>query len=134
MNKEDQLLKNIEEASFQYAGKVITGTQAELKALSEKVKHAKKELSDFICDGADPCPSCGSMPIGMIVRETQEGKFYEVGCVNCAPIIFDKDGNVATDKTPSNEKVRVSFSTRSFMPIIAVEKWNDKKYLRDKKF
>ena len=131
---EKELQEAIASAQQAYIDGKSTGTEAEVKALSDAVKAAKKNLSDFIATGADNCPVCSNKPIGMVVRQTQEGKIYEVGCGHCSPIIVDKDGKEATDETPAEEKVRVSFSSRGYLPQLAVENWNNKIYLRDKKF
>lgn len=130
---EKELQDAIAVAQAAYTEKKPTGTEAELKTLSDAIKTARQALSDFISSGANNCPACGNAPIGMVVRETQEGKVYEVGCAHCSPVLVDKDGKEASDITPTEEITRVSFSARGFLPQLAVQNWNDKKYLRDKK-
>ena len=130
---EESLQEKVNLALAEYQSKAHSSTQAELQVLSNTVKNAKKALSDFISFGANECPSCENLPHGMVVKETNDGKGYEVGCLKCSPLFFDKDGKPADEKTPKNEKVRVSFSARGYTPEIAVKNWNNGLFLRDKK-
>ena len=48
------------------------------------VKAARAALSDAICAGAKPCPSCGSEALHGMAQPGPRGRTeYEVGCRNC---------------------------------------------------
>lgn len=123
-------IKSTQDMYYSNVGKI--NSEAE-RVLADKVKTAKKALSDFLSKGANVCPSCGDKPVGMVVRDTTDGKIYEVGCVNCTPVIVDSNSEAATKDTPINERRRVSYSSRGYTPEIAVANWNGKKFLIDTK-
>lgn len=81
-----------------------TATRAEIHEAYEATLKAKTALSDGICDGANPCPDCGSKPHG-ISHKTAVRKhimpIYEVGCLQCR-----------------------DHRAQGFTPALAVESWN----------
>jgi len=134
---EEQLINNINVALAEYQSKVDTAARKELSELSGKVIAAKNRLSDFLSQGANACPYCEAHPMGMIRTITQAGNIYEVGCVMCPAVIIDGEGKIIdTSKVKPNHKdhSRVSVSAQGYTRELAVKNWNDKKYLRDKKF
>jgi hypothetical protein len=68
----------------------------EINNLAAQIKGKMKELSDYLSNGAEPCPICGELPIGMQVKPG----VYEVG--------------------PIGSQLRA----RGSSPEEAVEKWN----------
>lgn len=105
-------LKNqIASAKKAYEAIVHEGTAAEVREASDAVRKAQKELSDVISHGADPCPTCGQPPMGM-VQYTEGGPTFEVGCTNCGWFKH-------TDGTPRDHSGR-----GGVLPHHTVEAWN----------
>jgi hypothetical protein len=73
-----------------YRENVETWTRSQLEASNETVRVLQQEMSDAISSGANACPDCDTLPIGMIRRYVPVGNIeipiYEVGCSVCPPI------------------------------------------------
>jgi hypothetical protein len=78
-----QHLDAIENAQAKYFAIVDTGNRAEVQAASQAVKAAKAALSAALVVGADPCPSCGGVPHGMLQPRPQDVTLVEIGCLAC---------------------------------------------------
>ena len=78
--------------------------------VSDQIKALKKELSSTISDGAEPCPDCGTLPHGMLLRPAvlseKRPATYEVGCLVCR-----------------------NHRAIGWTPELAVEAWNNGDYL-----
>lgn len=86
-----------------YHAIVHSAPEAEVRAASNTVRELRRLLSDAICEGADPCPTCGTSPIGLEQPKPKGGVEYELGCPVCPGV-----------------KVR-----GSLLPRHAVEAWNE---------
>jgi hypothetical protein len=73
-----------------YRENVETWNRSQLEASNETVRVLQQEMSDAISSGANACPDCDTLPIGMIRRYVPVGNIeipiYEVGCSVCPPI------------------------------------------------
>lgn len=115
MRKESEIkadLKQLIDANHANAGKLTGDDQ---RALNKAVRSLRQELSDLYSDGANPCPKCGTAPIGMD-RATK----FEVGCVVCPPFLI-------------SPATRVSYSAQGRSPAEAVDNWNSERFLEDNK-
>lgn len=60
-----------------------------IRAIAERIKAARAELSASITDGANPCPECKNPPHGMVKtparleRGAMLPPLYEIGCLAC---------------------------------------------------
>lgn len=107
--KELQALKEtLAEALAAYHAVAATSTPDESRWASDAVKAARKALSDAICEGADPCPVCGTAPIGIEQPRGKGGVEYEIGCPVCRDV-----------------KVR-----GGMLPKHAVEAWNERAFVK----
>lgn len=109
-----EIKSEIDEAVNLYRENVDKWNRAEIAKSNEKVKSLQNEMSDTISKGADPCPNCGSKPIGIIRREVPVGNtnipVYEVGCSVCAP-----------EETKGKRKF---YAAHGGSPQDAVSNWN----------
>ncbi len=90
-----------------------TGTAAELRAASQEVEAAQKELIAHITEGAKPCPFCKAPPMGMEHPTGKGGFELEIGCMHC-PAFKHTDGTL--------RNVRV---VGGMLPKHTVEVWNE---------
>ncbi len=90
-----------------------TLTPPQLRARSVDIEALQKMMSDLITSGAEPCPRCGTKPVGMI-QPGNGGRSdeYEVGCTVCPPFKHH-DGSFR------DHRVR-----GGLLPSHAVEVWN----------
>ena len=84
--------------------------EEEWMPVSNKIKALKQELSSTISDGAKPCPNCGNLPHGMLLRPAvpieKRPATYEVGCLGCR-----------------------NHRAIGWSPELAVDAWNKEDYL-----
>lgn len=93
-------------------------TRAEEHVLTEEIQALRKELSDTICVGANPCPFCGSPPFGMVQPRGGNLFEYEVGCSKCS-------GHFAHEDEAGELHPRLHTARGGTKPHHAVELWND---------
>jgi hypothetical protein len=74
-------LQTKRDAALLAARAVREGTLAEVNAATKRVTDAQAAVSDFITQGANPCPSCGTHPHGMEQDRGGDRVEYDVGCV-----------------------------------------------------
>ncbi|MFN6965234.1 MAG: hypothetical protein ACK4S4_15920 [Pyrinomonadaceae bacterium] len=92
-----------------------------------------------MCPGAEPCPRCEILPVGMVKTPSyiKDGvelpTLYEVGCVVCPPYLIEAEGGVEVKLDGKAATVkRRSFSARAYgSPEAAVEKWNAGDFVED---
>lgn len=82
---EAQITADIVAARAAYQDAVDTEPRATVEALSGVVHDLLDELSSVLSEGADPCPTCGTAPHGMLKTEAVKDNppIYEVGCLTC---------------------------------------------------
>lgn len=109
-----KIMKDLESAKADYLS--ADHDEAPRKVLADKhaaVKAQQKALSEAIADGADPCPSCGAKPHGMMQpRAGGEGIEFEIGCLGCGYFLH-QDGSA-----------RAHGARGGLLPKHTVEAWN----------
>ena len=102
--KQIQALKETLAAALgAYHAIASTTSPDDSREASNAVKAARKAISDAICEGAEPCPTCGTAPIGIEQPRGRGGVEFEIGCPVCRDM-----------------KVR-----GGMLPKHAVEAWNE---------
>src|SRR5690242_16539540 len=99
--------KQLEAAKARYLELEATALPEDRYAAHCAVKALQKQLSDSIAEGAQPCPLCGGVAIGI----EQPGTF-EVGCPACPPVEH------------SDGTKRCVAARGGLMPKHTVEAWN----------
>jgi hypothetical protein len=103
-----------------YRENVETWNRSQLEASNETVRVLQQEMSDAISSGANACPDCDTLPIGMIRRYVPVGDLsipiYEVGCSVCPPIEVE------------NGK-RQFHASQGGSPNVAVDNWNQNRFV-----
>lgn len=83
---------------------------------AENLDKLKRKLAETMAAGAKPCPSCKGPAIGM----RKNALTYEIGCPACEPVVQKDEGTI-------------SFSSRAGSLAEAVERWNDRIFVRKDK-
>jgi hypothetical protein len=107
-----EIKDEIEAARADYQSKANSLPAAELRPLTQKVKELQSELASTLSDGAETCKICENHPHGMEQQVTIKGQamsIYEVGCLVC----------------PDRR-------AQGFTPELAVQNWNEEKFLPPK--
>lgn len=74
-----ELRDAVQDCKDAYLAIADTGTRAELREANLKTKAAQQALSDALCEGAKPCPTCGKPPRGLIQEDDRFGTLIEIG-------------------------------------------------------
>lgn len=64
----------------------MIATRSEINEASFEVELAKEALASALTEGADPCPTCGEKPHGMLHEVSlrkQKMDCVEIGCTGC---------------------------------------------------
>lgn len=98
---------------------------AEVRAHSRKIQELRKQLSDSIAAGANPCTACGAHPIGVLHpqptgftrrhRGQRQVLPFEIKCLHCVQL--------AERKNPMDVE---KFSARSTSQAAALAEWQAK--------
>lgn len=79
-------------------------------AIRKRMTEMFDAISAKVSAGADPCPLCGRVPMGM----RKNTRIFEVGCGVCRPKMIEIEGRL----------LRRSVAAQGFSPEEAVQKWN----------
>jgi len=77
--KIEALRTEIEKCRAAYAAIVDTGTRLEIQAANKATKAAQAALVDALIEGAEPCPTSGLTPTGLIQYDDKIGELVEIG-------------------------------------------------------
>ncbi len=86
MDNIEKLAKQLETARDAYRAKSEEMTVKQAGELGESIKALMEQLSRAIASGANPCPKCKALPIGMMQSTTVKRvqmRYFEVGCLAC---------------------------------------------------
>lgn len=108
-----EIIKAHEAAKKKHHESADTLPAPALRALHDEVKAISAEMAATITDGAEPCPSCGAQPHGMLQadRSGAGAVLFEVGCTSCGWFLH-------SDGAPRDHGAVAG------MPRHAVEQWN----------
>lgn len=88
-SREDLIVEASEEleaAKVAYQTASQTEPLPKIRVQRDKITELGNRLSTLIAEGSNPCPSCGSEPVGILQRVlvNRSGRdAFEVGCPNC---------------------------------------------------
>lgn len=81
-----EIVQQIESKRAEVRAKEDTAPRPEIAAITRQVRELGDQLSAAITEGAKPCPSCGSAPLGMLQEVWVSGEIvqtFEIGCTRC---------------------------------------------------
>jgi len=82
----EEIAVSLAKARHDYQAAVAMKPIAEAAALADKVRDLTQRLSSAIVRGANACPDCENLPVGIqqpAVIRGQHVSTFEVGCVVC---------------------------------------------------
>lgn len=79
MRAEADILKEMQDLIAEAHDAGDTATVAEVRERTARIQALRKELSDGVTEGAEPCSACEIMPHGMHKNAAQ----WEIGCLVC---------------------------------------------------
>lgn len=116
MRTEETIAAELAAARQEYHERHDTLTLAEAAEYSARIKALTAELSDLLSEGAEPCPACGSRPIGSRKGEISGLPIYAVICPACP--------SETLMQSETSELVRHRRAIGA-SPEQAVDRWND---------